>query len=1006
MQTKVILYDRLDPSRIPNFAKMQRLLEAGDFRSADVKKVGPNLYRARLDRSDRLLFSLHRHRGRTFVLALEHIANHDYGASRFLRRGVDVDDHKLPNLPDPSAAEAEPLAYVNPGAPRFHVLNKVISFDDAQQAVYTTPPPFVVIGSAGSGKTALTLERLKQAHGEVLYVTRSPYLVHSSREQYYALGYENDDQDVSFLSFAEYLATLRVPVGRELRYRDFARWFEGHRVASRLHDPYQVFEEFQGVLTGAPTDRACLGLEDYLALGVKQSIFQVDERERVYALFRKYLAFLREQPLFDPNLLSFEYLPLVEPRFDFVVVDEVQDVTTVQLDAILRSLRAPGQFILCGDANQIVHPNFFSWSKLKSFFRQRGERADASPVRILSGNYRNSLQVTELANRILKLKTARFGSVDRESHYLVECASDRSGAVLLLPDDAHVTGELNRITRRSTRFAVLVLDPAEKGKARARFETPLVFSVQEAKGLEYDNIVLYGFASANAERFAEIARGVRREDVLAGELRYARAKDKTDRSLEIYKFHINALYVAITRAIENVYLVEADPQHPLFGILGLKPAEGPLELAEQDSSLETWRQEARKLELQGKEEQAEQIRREILRLEQVPWEVLAGDALASLKRRALDEGDKQAKLLLFEYALAYHDASLINALAMSGFKPATRTDKGLKLLHQKHYFSYSVRKTDLMRREVEQFGADYRNVFNQTPLMMAARLGSAQHVECLIAMGADTGLINNAGLTAFQIALEQACVDPDYAAGRLEAVYALLEPPEMVLRSAGRLIKLDRRSMEFTLLNLMFALFYTRLGDRVALGPGAFTSGDFVDVLELLPDSLVAPRRKQRAYVSSILAKNEVRRDDRYNRRLFRRLKHGHYVIDPGLAVWVGGAWREVYDLLALDALGHERFWHGQSYARQLDDVAARNLAAFRATIERWRSEPSAAAGSADGDGQPARDGQAEHDGNAEHEASARHEGHAAREASTGPSTREPEAGADASAVIQPSLFQ
>ena len=385
---QVILYDQLDPSGIPNFAKTKRALEAGDFRSADVKKVGPNLYRARLDRSDRLLFSLYRFQGRTHVLVLEHIARHAYDKSRFLRRGVGLDESKLPALNGVEEADAEPLIYLNPQLPTFHVLNKVISFDDAQQAVFATPPPFIVIGSAGSGKTALTLEKVKQARGDVLYVTRSPYLVRNSRDVYYALAYQNEDQDVSFLSFAEYLASLRVPQGREVRFRDFARWFAGHRVSSKLTDPHQVYEEFQGVITGALPDRAYLSLEDYLGLGVKQSIFQPHERERVYALFGKYRAFLGDNDLFDANILSFEYLPLVEPRYDFVVVDEVQDMTTVQLDVVLRSLSIPGQFILCGDANQIVHPNFFSWSKLKSFFREDGGLAgQAGHIRILTGKY-------------------------------------------------------------------------------------------------------------------------------------------------------------------------------------------------------------------------------------------------------------------------------------------------------------------------------------------------------------------------------------------------------------------------------------------------------------------------------------------------------------------------------------------------------------------------------------------------------------------------------------------
>ena len=34
----VLLYNQLHPQSIPNFQKMKRFLEAGDFRSADVKK--------------------------------------------------------------------------------------------------------------------------------------------------------------------------------------------------------------------------------------------------------------------------------------------------------------------------------------------------------------------------------------------------------------------------------------------------------------------------------------------------------------------------------------------------------------------------------------------------------------------------------------------------------------------------------------------------------------------------------------------------------------------------------------------------------------------------------------------------------------------------------------------------------------------------------------------------------------------------------------------------------
>jgi hypothetical protein len=436
-------------------------------------------------------------------------------------------------------------------------------------------------------------------------------------------------------------------------------------------------------------------------------------------------------------------------------------------------------------------------------------------MRILHNNYRNAVNVTEVANRLLKLKHARFGSVDRESNYLVRSNAETSGTVLLLADTEPITGELNQKTRQSTRFAVVVMHPEQKPAARAHFQTPLIFSIQEAKGLEYDNIILYNFTSADEERFREITRGVSVEDMRAEELRYAQARDKSDKSLEIYKFYINALYVAITRAVENLYLIEAHPGQHLFEVLGLKRWEDRLALAEHSSSLEDWRQEARRLELQGKQEQAEAIRTQILKLKPVPWEVLHGETLRALERQAFEHDDKKAKLLLFEYALVYQDHNRMHALAQRGFRPAQQPDKGIKLLNQKYFLPYELKKPEAMLRQVDHYGVDFRNPFNQTPLMIAARLGNDDQVARLVAMGADTGLINNVGFNAFHIALEQACIDAHYAARKLAGVYEKLAPLAMVLQVDGRLVKLDNRLMEFLLLNLMIAMFYTRLGDNV-----------------------------------------------------------------------------------------------------------------------------------------------------------------------------------------------
>ncbi|MGZ8155402.1 MAG: UvrD-helicase domain-containing protein, partial [Burkholderiales bacterium] len=140
---------------------------------------------------------------------------------------------------------------------------------------------------------------------------------------------------------------------------------------------------------------------------------------------------LKDAERYETNVVAQQYLADLEPRYDFVVVDEVQDLTNVELTLILRLLRQPGQFLLCGDSNQIVHPNFFSWAQLKTLFVRSEELDPRSLVHVLRSNYRNAGRVNDFANRLLRVKQRRFGSVDRESNYLVDTVARDAGTVEL-----------------------------------------------------------------------------------------------------------------------------------------------------------------------------------------------------------------------------------------------------------------------------------------------------------------------------------------------------------------------------------------------------------------------------------------------------------------------------------------------------------------------------------------------------------------------------------------------
>ena len=208
------------------YAKVAEALAQGDFHAAQVKKLQHvtygKLYRARLNDTDRLLFSLVRHQDETALLMLEVIRHHNYAGSRFLR-GAEVLSDKIQDADLQEACiDAAPLRYLPETRTNIHILDKPLSFDDTQAALYVAPAPLILVGGAGSGKTALLLEKLKTIPGDVLYITHSAYLAEHAKELFYAHDFVREDQEVAFLSYREYLETWRIPEGREAQWRDFA----------------------------------------------------------------------------------------------------------------------------------------------------------------------------------------------------------------------------------------------------------------------------------------------------------------------------------------------------------------------------------------------------------------------------------------------------------------------------------------------------------------------------------------------------------------------------------------------------------------------------------------------------------------------------------------------------------------------------------------------------------------------------------------------------------------
>jgi len=937
----VLSYNNLEPGKLNDkVRKVITLLEEGNFHAADVKKMSDTgFYRVKLDDTNRLLFSIRTFEGKKYLLILEVILNHAYEKSKFLNGAV-IDDTKLVPViseKDIRTEENTAIGYINPLKKSFYLLDKILSFDEKQEEILHLPVPVIIIGSAGSGKTALTLEKLKTLTGRILYTTLSSYLVENASLLYSSFEYENPKQEVEFLSFYEYLSTIEVPKGKELDYRSFEQWISRYKQSHKINDAYKIFEEFKGVITGSVVDKPYLSLQDYLSLGIKQSIFSSSERPQIYDLFGKYLEWLKEGTFFDSNLVSYTLLDRIEPQFDYVVVDEVQDITNVQLMLILRSLNNPANFILCGDSNQIVHPNFFSWSQVKTLFYKQDLKANI--IRVLATNYRNTPEVTKIANQLLLIKNTRFGSIDKESTYLVKPNSRHTGEVEFLENNPKIKTELNQKTRHSTGFAVLVLRNEDKPAAKTFFKTPLLFSIQEAKGLEYENIILFNAISDYDKEFRELTNGVKAEYLQEENITFSRAKDKADKSLDEYKFYVNSLYVGITRAVKNLYVIETNKKHELLSLLGLTDFKQQSSVKDQRSSKEEWQKEARRLEMQGKQEQADAIRQQILQVQPVPWEITTRSGLKQLIKQALNPEvfNKKAKDRLFEYALYYGEESYFTQLAELKYRPAERWEQDGKSILRRMLSEYQQDNIKTLEPKLQKYGVDYRNELNLSPFMLAVSHGAENIINYLVDNGVKRNITDNFGRNPLQLAILKSYLDAAFKQKVINRFYQVLKGESIKVKIDNRLIKIDNHQAEFLMLNFMIAVLRTHLikatntgnswfRDRMAIRP-AFQTLDFADFFEGLSSQVIPDYRRKRPYLSSILAKNELNKEEKHNKKLFVRLKIGMYLPNPLLEILIDEEWINIYDLIDLNDIekNHTRWSTGfitqiQSYRKQLTE--------------------------------------------------------------------------------------
>jgi hypothetical protein len=363
--------------------------------------------------------------------------------------------------------------------------------------------------------------------------------------------------------------------------------------------------------------------------------------------------------------------------------------------------------------------------------------------------------------------------------------------------------------------------------------------------------------------------------------------------------------VALTRAIRNVYLIESDTQHPLFELLEVK-ADGPVKVEARQASLEDWQKEARKLELQGKQEQADAIRNQILKQTPPPWTVQDQQHTEQLLTKVFRDNAPGSKHRqpLYEQAVCYDLPVLADFLQEHGkFQAANTFYTQRSLLVRKNYMAYFSPNFKDILRQCDKHGVEHRLPVNLTPLMAATAAGNLPLVDALLERGASLDAQDTFGCTALHWAMQEAFRDPKYAKGPFAALYERLAPAWVDVNTGERLVRIDRHLTEYFVFQTLWALFRSRFTHFQRRPYAAFDSQTLIDAWEALPANVVRPERKKRQHLNHVLSRNEIMRDYAYNRALFQRVRQGWYQFNPQLLVrdkTADGAWMPIYTALNL----------------------------------------------------------------------------------------------------------
>lgn len=426
--------------------------------------------------------------------------------------------------------------------------------------------PMLLSGIAGSGKTEIGIRLMHQLTEDfpdlsILYITYAEKLLKDVKEKCFF-----DCKNINFKTIKNFLSEQikhEIEFDNIIIFNIFLKYYLNRqdnidfnlqkRIAKFIKEKttYSIYSEIYGIITGSMLDwnrehLDIIPIQSYASLTNDYKLFNTEEDIKlIYDLTKEYLSYIYKNKISTRNEASLKIISMLKnnyniKKYDYIIVDEAQDLTECEIFALFHCLSDPNNFFIASDRNQIINPTFFKPERINSMFYTAG--VSINKPQYLTENFRNSKAIVNLINYVNELRNNKLEKRKQEERQMEISRNNSIGDIYSFQNSIYALGEFI-----DSANVICITNEKDSITLKEQFGEASVTTVEEIKGMEFDNVVLYNIISHNKNIFNILYTDCKKENYL--------------------QYYFNLYYVGLTRTKYNLILVEDDKSYLYSDIL-------------------------------------------------------------------------------------------------------------------------------------------------------------------------------------------------------------------------------------------------------------------------------------------------------------------------------------------------------------------------------------------------------------------------------------------------------